>query len=132
MENKRTHLNMIQGIINRLARNSFLLKGWTVIVVSALFALAANNTNASFIYLAYFPAVAFWILDGYYLWQEKFFRALYNYVRGLNEESIDFAMDTSIVSDQVDPWLKVIISTTLRIFYGIVLASIIIVMLIIV
>lgn len=59
MESKLKHLEMIQGVINRMASNSFLLKGWSVTLISALFALAAKDTNQFFIYLAYFPCVAF-------------------------------------------------------------------------
>lgn len=132
MENKRSHLEMIQGIVNRLSQNSFLLKGWNVVLVSALFALAANNTKIFFIYLAYFPAIAFWILDGYFLWQERLFRTLYDYVRGLEEREINFSMDTSIVKDKISSWSEVIFSKTLLIFHGTVIGSILIVMLIII
>lgn len=130
MEKKMSHLAMIQGIVNRLSQNSFLLKGWSVVLVSALFALAANDTNILFVYLAYFPAFAFWILDGYFLWQERLFRALYDYIRDLKEEEIDFSMDTSIVKDKVKPWGSVVFSKTLLIFHGTVFSSIVIVMLI--
>ena len=71
MESKLKHLDLIQGVINRMANNSFLLKGWSVTLISALFALAAKDSNSLFIYLAYFPCVAFWSLDGYFLWQER-------------------------------------------------------------
>jgi hypothetical protein len=59
MERKYTHLEMIQGIVNRLSPNSFLLKGWPVVLVSAMFALAAKDTQLLFVYLAYFPAIVF-------------------------------------------------------------------------
>lgn len=121
---------MIQGVVNRLSQNSFLLKGWSVVLVSALFALAASNTKVYFIYLAYFPAIAFWILDGYFLSQERLFRALYDHVRGMKAEEVDFSMDTSIVKNRVKPWPDVILSMTLVIFHGTVLGSIVIVMLI--
>lgn len=131
MENKIKHLEMIQSIISRMANNSFLLKGWSVVLVSALFALAAKDANVSFVYLAYFPALAFWILDGYFLWQEKLFRALYDYVRGLAEDKIDFSMDTSTVKEKKVSWGSAVFSKTLLIFHGTVLASILIVMAII-
>ena len=67
----------------------------TFVLVSALFALAAGNTRIYFVYLAYFPAVAFWALDAYYLRQERLFRKLYDHVRALPETSIDFSMNTS-------------------------------------
>ena len=70
MENKRKHLELIQGVINRLSTNSFLLKGWSVVLVSALFALSASDSRPAFVLLAYIPASIFWGLDGFFLWQE--------------------------------------------------------------
>ncbi len=81
MENKTKHLELIQGVVNRLSTNSFLLKGWSVTLVSALFALSAGDSNPAFVFLAYIPAFVFWGLDGYYLWEEKKFRKLYDHVR---------------------------------------------------
>ncbi len=129
MEHKKTHLEMIQGIVNRLSQNSFLLKGWSVFLISALFSLAAKDTNPLFIYLAYFPAIAFWILDGYFLWQERLFRALYDHVRKLKDEDVDFSMDVSVVRSKVSPWANVVILKTLLMFHGVVVVTIVIVML---
>ena len=81
MEKKLKHLELIQGVINRMAHCSFLLKGWSVILLSGLFALAAKETNPLFVYLAYLPVIAFWVLDGYYLYQERLYRKLYGHVR---------------------------------------------------
>ncbi|MBU0976042.1 hypothetical protein KJ918_04535 [Patescibacteria group bacterium] len=130
MENRIKHLEMIQGIINRMASNSFLLKGWSVVLVSALFVLSAKETNVSFIYLAFFPALSFWELDGYFLWQERLYRKLYDKVRKMNESEIDFSMDTSTVNKEVKPWVCVTFSKTLRIFHGTIVGAIVIVMLI--
>ncbi len=130
MERKQAHLQMIQGVVNRLSQNSFLLKGWSVVLVSALFALSAGERKMYFIYLAYFPVIAFWMLDGYFLWQERLFRALYDLVRGLKDEEIDFAMDVSVVKSRVKPWQDVIFSPTLLGFHGTVLGSVIVVMVI--
>ena len=105
MEMKVAHLKMIQGVVNRLSNNSFLLKGWSVILVSAFFALATGGTQIYFVYLAYFPAVAFWVLDGYFLHQERLFRKLYDHVRERDDEAIDFSMDTSDM--KVDSWFRV-------------------------
>jgi len=118
MENKIKHLEMIQAVVNRLANSSFLLKGWGVVLVSALFALAAKDSSSSFIYLAFFPALAFWILDGYYLRQEKLFRKYYDAVRKKDDSDIDFSMDTSFVKGEVKSWFGVCFSKTLLVFYG--------------
>ena len=45
MENKLKHLEMIQGIINRMASNSFALKGWSVTLVAGIFALSSKDAN---------------------------------------------------------------------------------------
>lgn len=129
MDNKTNHLEMIQGIVNRLAHSSFLLKGWSVILVSALFALAAKDAESYFICLAYFPAIAFWGLDAYYLWQERLYRGLYDTVRGMNDQDIDFSMDTTPVKSQVTPWIGVVFSKTILAFHGTIVATISVVML---
>ena len=131
MERKGKHLEFIQGTVNRLSTNSFLLKGWSVVLVSALFALAAADFSRYFIYLAYFPAIAFWILDGYLLWQERLFRRLYDHVRSLDEEAIDFSMDTSPWVADTTSWAGVCWSKTLVIFHGAVLATVVIVTLLV-
>ena len=58
---------MVQAVITRMAGNSFFIKGWSVTLVAALFALAVANTSPSFVYLAYFPTFMFWALDAYFL-----------------------------------------------------------------
>ena len=63
-ERKLKHLEFIQGVINRLSTNSFLLKGWSVVLVSALFALSAADSQPIFALLACIPAFVFWGLDG--------------------------------------------------------------------
>ena len=118
MENKQKHLEFIQAVINRMAGNSFLLKGWAITLVAALFALSAKDTNQSYIFIAYFPVIIFWILDGYFLSQERLFRDLYNHVRKLDEKEIDFSMDTSeYTKEKKNSWLYSIFSVTLRFFY---------------
>jgi len=130
MEEKLKHLEMIQGVINRMASNSFLLKGWSVVLVAALFALAAKDSSVDFIYLAYFPAIAFWSLDGFYLRQERLYRKLYDKVRSQKEEEIDFSMATVEFHKGVQCWFCTCFSPTLRIFHGAILGTILIVMII--
>jgi hypothetical protein len=118
MENKRKHLEMIQGIINRMAGNLFFLRGWTITLIAALFALFVKDANHDYIFVVYFPVIIFWILDGYFLSQERLFRALYNHVRKLDEKEIDFSMDTSeYKKDEGNSWICSMFSTTLLFFY---------------
>jgi hypothetical protein len=87
------HMEFIQGVINRMASNSFLIKGWAITIVAALFALAAKDTEKSMLYMAYIPIPAFWILDGFYLWQERLYRELWKEVIQKQEKQIDFSMN---------------------------------------
>src|SRR5690606_3617782 len=92
IDSKLKHLEFIQGVINRLSTNSFLLKGWSVVLISALFALSASSSNAGFVMLAYIPAIVFWGLDGYFLGLERAYRSHYERVRKKELTEIDFCM----------------------------------------
>ena len=85
-DGKIKHLEFIQGVINRLASDSFRLKGWSVVLVSALFVLSAREGRLELVSTAFVPVFVFWGLDGYFLWQERLFRALYDHVRVLAED----------------------------------------------
>lgn len=76
-EERLKHLDFVQAVINRLAQNSFLLKGWSVTLAAALFALAQSNTNVTMAALAFGPVLVMWGLDGYFLALERRFRALF-------------------------------------------------------
>ncbi len=129
MERKLKHLEMVQGVINRMAQCSFLLKGWTVVLVSGLFALAAKDANVLFVYLAYLPAIAFWILDGYYLYQERLYRQLYDHIRKHKPDDIDFSMDTrDFKGKDRATWPEAVLSMVL--FHGILILTIIVVMIV--
>ncbi len=119
MEAKLKHLEFIQGIVNRLATDSFRLKGWTVVLVSALIVLLARTECIVTAHVAVAPIVAFWGLDGYFLWQERLFRALYDHVRQLEESDIDFSMDIHpFRTNHARTWLGATFSRTLVGFYG--------------
>ena len=119
MENKRKHLELIQGVINRMAGNLFFLRGWTITLIAALLALFVKGTNSNYIiYFLLVLVLVFWILDGYFLSQERLFRALYNHVRKLDEKEIDFSMNTSEhKKDKKNTWVCAIFSSTLLVFY---------------
>lgn len=130
MDNKVKHLEFIQGVVNRLSTNSFLLKGWSVVLIAALFALSAKDASYEYLFLAYIPLIAFWGLDGFFLWQERVYRKLYDHVRKIDNAEIDFCMDTRKVSDDVSGWLNAVFSKTLLIFHGVLTFALVVVMLI--
>ena len=59
VERKLKHLEFIQGVINRLGVNSFRVKGWSVVLVSALFVLAARE-GIGLSVIALIPLLCFW------------------------------------------------------------------------
>ena len=113
------HLELIQGVINRLANNSFAFKAWAIVLVAAVFALAADDGDPLFLLIALIPALAFWGLDAYYLRQERLFRALYDAVRmGEGAAGEPFSMDTVPVSGRIAGWWSVLRSPTIAGLYG--------------
>ena len=87
-------IDIIQSAINRMASNSFLIKGWTITLVVGVFLLKGTNMQ---IFIALIPIVMFWGLDAYFLYQERLFRARYKWVIENRQKSDDglFDMDTS-------------------------------------
>ncbi|GFJ94387.1 hypothetical protein [Phytohabitans rumicis] len=75
------HLDHIQGIITRLAQNSFTVRGWSVSLVSVVLAvLSTQDSSAGLAPIALVPALVFWGLDAYYLRGERLYRQLYRAV----------------------------------------------------
>jgi hypothetical protein len=122
------HLKIIQGVINRMAQVSFVLKGWNVTLVVAILGFAAKSADVSLSLFALLPAVAFWGLDAYYLRQEKLFRELYARVIGSKGEEIPkFSMDTSICNASVPTWWRMLFNPTIIALHGSVIVIIIII-----
>lgn len=116
VDHKIEHLKFVQAVIARMANNSFLLKGWTVTLVAALFAFGAKEADRAFIIIAWVPVVVLAVLDSYYLWYERLFRKLHLTVAVKNDDQIDFSMDISqFKSDET--WLKSLVSKTILGFY---------------
>lgn len=100
-DNKIKFLEMIQGVVTRMASNSFMLKGWAVTLVAGTFALSAREANKLFFLIAYVPIILFWFLDSYYLQLERKYRALYSITVEKNPTDIDFKLAV-LPSRQID------------------------------
>lgn len=93
IEFKIRHLEMIQGIVSRMASNSFMLKGWAITLVAGVFALSANDANSLYFLIAYVPIILFWFLDAHYLQMERQFKVLYESVADNEKCDIQFKME---------------------------------------
>ncbi len=127
-EKKLKHLEFIQNVITRMNTNSFLIKGWTITLISALFALAAKDSNIKFVLVSYIALPIFWGLDGFFLAMERRYRDLYNEVTSKTENEIDFSMDTNKFIKENKTWICSCFSQTLIPFYGISFIATLIVM----
>lgn len=119
METKIRYLEMIQSVINRMASNSFLLKGWTVTLIVGLFVFAnkADQMDPKYVLLALIPALFFWLLDGFFIYQEWLFRKLYEHAITLDNNNIDFSMKPGRFTSSDINWRKGVFSKTLVPFY---------------
>ena len=120
MEEKLKHLEFIQNVITRMNTNSFQLKEWAIVIISAVLALYASTKNPCFIIIGVFPAFIFWALDAYYLMQERKFRGLYNDVAGVTEKPKDikpFEMRPDLYIKGKYSYLSVLFSKTIWILY---------------
>ncbi len=118
MEAKLKHLEFIQGIIDRMAKCSFMLKGWCITLVVGLYVFSSTvSEKTSLILISFIPIIVFWILDAYYLWQERLFREVYDYVRKKPVGNIDFKMNPMDFSNGKNTWFATFKSKTILWFY---------------
>lgn len=125
--NKIAHLQMIQGVVDRMAGNLFYLKGWAITLLAALFAISTSDIfqldkwpTALLVVLLFL----FWVLDGYFLSLERCFRDLYDKVRKMNEGDIDFSMNIGeFIRLRSRSPLNTMFRPTLLGFYGVILIA---------
>lgn len=112
------HMDYVEGVITRLANNSFLMKGWALTLSSALIGFAVTQRNAGLALAALLPSTAFWVLDTYYLRLERAFRAMYADIAAKTLR--DFRIEPKPYVEK-QPW-KICLSISLAIFYPTVMA----------
>jgi hypothetical protein len=124
-EKKLKHLELIQGVITRMAGNLFYLRGWVVTLLAGILVLLAKvgDGKLPIIFLTIL-VIVFWVYDGYFLGLERMYRDLYDRVRKMKEEDIDFSMDiTEFKKYKKNSIIYCIFSPTLRYFYGLLLIA---------
>lgn len=124
-ETLHKEIDIIQNIINRMANNSFLLKGWMITIIVAILALTKDTLVTNDIsYLSIIlllPLFVFWYLDAFFLHKEKCYRELYTWVienRSKSNEHL-YSLDYKRFEKDIDSVFSLMFSKTLRTFYGI-------------
>ncbi len=124
MENKENlkecmlkEIEIIQEIIKRMAFNSFMIKGWAITLVVVTLLLKGTEYQVG---IAFIPLFVFWFLDAYFLWQERMYRKLYEWVikNRLEKDENLFDMNAYRFKDEVQSRLRIMFSITLGWFYG--------------
>lgn len=130
MEELHKEIDLIQGCINRMAQNSFLIKGWTVTLFAVILALLpekVEQTNKIFLGIVMLAiSLMFWYLDSFFLATEKNYREMYSWI--LQERpkgnrlllyELNFKEYESKANLTRASMCKVAFSDTLKYFYGI-------------
>lgn len=94
-DTKFKHLEFIHNTINRMSSNSFIIKGWIITLITAIFVLADNESNKNFLLISLVTIPTFWYINSFFLQQERKYRKLYDEVRVLENSEIDFSMNTN-------------------------------------
>lgn len=124
------HLEMIEAVIDRMAQNSFHLKGWAVTIVSLISAILISGNDRRLMILLLLPLISFWILDAHYLQLERKYQILYRNVID-DDSDAEFSMDIRKIriSEEDKPRISTLgcmFSKTERCFYGFILAAVIV------
>lgn len=84
------HLEIMQGVITRMAENSRYCKVWCVTLVAATLVLVARTGEPRHVLIALIPTLLFLFLDSYYLALERaFIKSQNNFVDKLHEGRLE-------------------------------------------
>ena len=125
-------IDLIQGCINRMAKNSFEIKKWTVGLITILTGILQGK-DIGFIgsVLLVMIGFIFWSLDGYFLRLEKLYRKKYEWlvINRVEKDNWEYLYDLNPYNDEMfiptEKWkklddltiLEVMRSDTLKYFY---------------
>ncbi|MCI9462670.1 MAG: hypothetical protein HFI48_02135 [Lachnospiraceae bacterium] len=119
-------IDLIQACINRMAQNSLSCKSWCLTLIAGAFALVPENINKWYICVVMLCVdLCFWVLDSFYLLQERLYRDKYEWViQKRLEGNRDFLYDLDPnnenmnLEDKKRNLMKVMISKSILPIYG--------------
>ena len=100
------HLEIMQGVIARMAENSRSCKVWCVTLVAAILVLVARTGEPQHALIALIPICLFLFLDSYYLALERAFIASQNaFVRKLHGDGLSPSDIFEVIPTGMGWWL---------------------------
>lgn len=125
---KLKHLEMIQGLVSRMAGYGATFKSYCITVATAVVGFAVSLQRPAVVFLALFPILTFALVDAQYLRVERRFRKLYDVERKKDWGSVpEFAID--LKSAPPVGYLGTLFSWSIIGFYGPIAVLVVVVML---
>lgn len=128
-------IDLLQSCIDRMAKNSFMIKGWFVSIYAVILALLPEKVDVMLLCVVLIVVnILFWYLDGVYLRDEKIYRRIYQWVveaRKQNDRELMYQLELNLYKNKIgtmDSVGKIMLSKSLFIFYAIPLDVLLVVM----
>lgn len=97
-------IDLIQACINRMAQNSFIVKGWTITLITVILALLPEKIDIRLLCAIVIVAtVCFWYLDAFFLRTERLYRWKYEWVIANRPKSEEYCYDLNPYNEKM--WL---------------------------
>lgn len=97
-------IDLIQSCINRMAQNSFMVKGWLITLIAVVLALLPETFNMKALcIIGLIITFCFWYLDSFFLRLEKLYRWKYEWVIKERLKMDEFCYDLNPYNNKM--WL---------------------------
>ncbi|MGV6490856.1 hypothetical protein ACTUVK_002887 [Stenotrophomonas rhizophila] len=124
------YLNILQGIINRLAGSASTMKAGNVAVMTALLACSLGERVQFHWALFIVPGALFMVFHAYFLQQERAFIALYNHAADQPlAETLGLRIDVARLSRMREPLWTVLCRPAVLAFHSVLVAACIVIVL---
>lgn len=121
---KIAFLNILQGIISRLANTASVIKVASVTASSAFLAFSINK-DINFSWWMFLPTAAvFWAFHAYFLQQERAFVKIYNDVAKIDRSvEVDFSISKEKLDEFRESYISILFRKTVILFHWFVCAG---------
>lgn len=102
MEKKIRHLEMVERAIARNGLYRIIIKCLTMFFITSMLALYDSYANDAYLMVVLVPMAVLCFIDAFYLQQQRLYSSLFDHVRYLSEDQIDFNLSPVLKDFQDD------------------------------